>query len=216
MNKLVIFDLDGTLIDSLPDIALNVNLTLEKFGYTRREYNEIMSFIGNGARRLIKDSMGEEVTEEQVDECLKYYNELYTSSNSPNTGLFEDVSELLIKIKNSGFKMAILTNKPQFTTDNVYQTYLRQFEFDMVVGQSERFKCKPNKDGAEFIMKTLDVLPKNCYFIGDGETDVLTAKNAKVNGIAVLWGYRSKAELEKAGGKTFAKTPKEILSILGI
>ncbi len=214
MNKLVIFDLDGTLIDSLPDIAYNVNLALEKFGYKRCKYNEVMANIGNGARRLVKDCIGVGVSEEQVDECLKYYNELYTGSGSPNTGLFEGVKDLIISIKQKGYKIAILTNKPQITTDDVYQTYLKQFEFDLVIGQSQKVKCKPDKEGAEMIMKTLDVDKKNCYFIGDGETDVLTALNAGVTPICVLWGYRNKAQLEKVGGKIFVQNPKEILSIL--
>ncbi len=216
MNKLIIFDLDGTLIDSLPDIAHNVNLALEKFGYKKREYSEIMNFIGNGARRLVKDCMGRGVTDGEVDECLKFYNELYTNSGSPKTGLFDGVAQMLKRVKQSGYKISILTNKPQITTDNVYDNYLKQFEFDMVVGQSDKIKCKPNKEGAEFIMKTLDVRPENCYFIGDGETDVLTAINAGVNAISVLWGYRSKAQLEEAGGKIFVQTPLEILSVLGI
>ncbi len=214
MNRLVIFDLDGTLIDSLPDISYNVNLALEKFGYKRCEYREVMANIGNGARRLIKDCMGANVTEDQVDECLEFYNQIYTNSGSPRTGLFDGVSDLLKKLKETGYKIAILTNKPQFTTDNVYQNYLKEFEFDMVVGQSDKIKCKPDKAGAEFIMKSLDVLPENCYFIGDGETDVLTALNARITPICVLWGYRNKAQLEKAGGKTFALSPKDIFSLL--
>ncbi len=216
MNKLVIFDLDGTLIDSLPDIAYNVNLALEKFGYKRCEYSEVMANIGNGARRLVQDCMGLGVTQEQVDECLKYYNELYTNSGSPRTGLFEGTAQMLKQIKASGYKLAILTNKPQITTDNVYEKYLKEFDFDMVVGQSQKIKCKPDKDGAEYIMKTLDVLPENCYFIGDGETDVLTAINSKIIPICVLWGYRDKAQLQKAGGKIFVNSPKEILSILEV
>ncbi len=215
MNKLVIFDLDGTLIDSLPDIAYNVNLALAKFGYNELNCAEIMANIGNGARRLVEDCMGAGKTKEQVDECLEYYNALYTNSGSPRTGLFEGISQMLLDIKAKGFKIAILTNKPQFTTDRVYQTYLKQFDFDMVVGQSQNIKCKPDKAGAEYIMKTLDVCPENCYFIGDGETDVLTALNAGVLPICVLWGYRNKAQLERAGGKIFVNSPEGILPKLG-
>ena len=216
MEKLIIFDLDGTLIHSLPDIAFNLNLALEKFGYARLEHKDVMRFIGNGARRLVKDSMGEGVTEKQVDECLAFYNELYTNSNSPRTGLFDGVMEMLISIREKGYKLAILTNKPQLTTNEVVKVHFKNFSFDLVVGQSPNVKCKPDKSGAEYIMKTLDVLPENCYLIGDGETDYLTAKNAGVKSISVLWGYRSKEQLMQVGSKTFAENPKDVLKLLGI
>ncbi len=214
MNKAIIFDLDGTLIDSVPDIMFNLNIALKAFGYPEITKKEVERFIGNGARRLVKDSMGQGVQEQEVDECLKYYNKIYTESGSPLTDLFEGVEEMLYKLKERGFKLAILTNKPQITTDNVYEKYLKKFSFDLVIGQSEKFKCKPDKDGAEYILKTLNVQPENAYFVGDGETDAITAKNAGMTGVAALWGYRSKAQLEAAGATIFADSPLDLVDLL--
>lgn len=214
MNKAVVFDLDGTLLDTIPDIADNVNLALEKFGYKKREYSEIRAFIGNGAKMLVKRCLGEDVAEETVQACLEYYNQIYTASKSPKTALFDGIEDVLVKLKQKGYKLAILTNKPQPTTDEVYKTYLERFNFDLVVGQSPLVKCKPDKEAVLNILKQLNVQPENAYMVGDGETDVLTAVNAKMKCITVLWGYRDKDFLATFGADTFANSPSEILDFI--
>ena len=213
MEKAVIFDLDGTLIDSLPDILQNVNLTLKEFGAPLRTNIEIRQFIGNGARNLVKSSFGD-ITEEQLDERLAFYNEKYTNSGSPKTKLFDGVEELLLVLKERGYKLAILTNKPQRTTDEVYSKYLSFANFDMVVGQSSTVKCKPDKTATLNILEKLNVKKENAVFIGDGETDVLTSINAGIKNISVLWGDRDKNQLQKVGATTFVRHPKEILSLI--
>ncbi len=213
MNKAVIFDLDGTIIHSLPDILEYVNITLEKFNAPLRTESEIRQFIGNGARNLIKRSFGN-ITEDELDERLAFYNEKYTNSGSPKTKLFDGVKELLLTLKERGYKLAILTNKPQKTTDEVYQKYLSFANFDMVVGQSSSVKCKPDKTATLNILKQLGVEKENAFFIGDGETDVLTSINAGIKNISVLWGYRDKDQLQEVGATTFVQHPKEILSLI--
>lgn len=214
MNKAVIFDLDGTLLHTVPDITDNVNATLSHFGYPSVTESDVARFVGNGARNLIEKCVGVPVTSEELDERLAYYNKIYTECGSPKTALFDGISEVLCTLKERGYKIAILTNKPQMTTDNVYCNYLSEFIFDEVVGSSDTVKCKPDKTATLNILKTLDVLPENCYFIGDGETDVMTAINSGTKGIAVLWGYRSKAQLESAGAKVFASKPVDILDLV--
>ncbi len=213
MNKAVIFDLDGTLIHSLPDILEHVNITLEKFNAPLRTESEIRQFIGNGARNLIKRSFGD-ITESELDERLAFYNQNYTNSGSPKTRLFDGVKELLLALKGRGYKLAILTNKPQKTTDEVYQKYISFAEFDMVVGQSNSVKCKPDKTATLNILKELNVKNEDAFFIGDGETDVLTSINAGIKNISVLWGYRDKNQLQNVGATTFVQHPKEILSLI--
>ena len=213
MNKLIIFDLDGTLIHSLPDIHEQVNITLEHFNYPLCTENQIRQYIGNGARHLVKCSFGN-LTEEDLDQKLAYYNKIYTACGSPKTHVFEGMDKVMVALKERGYKLAILTNKPQMTTDKVYQKYLSEYGFDMVVGQSNNVKCKPDKTATLNILKTLDVKKENAYFIGDGQTDIETAYNADIKHIAVLWGYRDKDQLEKVGAKVFAKNPLDILEII--
>jgi phosphoglycolate phosphatase len=119
-------------------------------------------------------------------------------------------------LKGRGYKLAILTNKPQITTDDVYKTYMSDLGFDLVIGQRAGVKIKPDPTSALEILKEFDVEPKNAFFVGDGETDVMTAINGKMQGIAVLWGYRSKEQLEKAGAKVFANTPKDLIKLINL
>lgn len=213
-QKAVIFDFDGTLIHSLPDIVKNVNVTMERFGYKTREEWEVRRFIGNGSANLIKDCIGQKVSEQELAERVGFYNSKYSASTSNNDVVFDGIDELLFTLKKRGYKIAILTNKNQDKTEELVKRNLSQFQFDMVVGKRENTKCKPDKTSTLEILNKFGVDPSNAYFVGDGETDVMTAINAKVHGIAVLWGYRDKDELERAGATVFASSPKEVLKII--
>ncbi len=214
MNKAVIFDLDGTLLHTLPDILENINYMLSHYGYPLLDEPTIKGYIGTGARNLVKYSVGIDLTETELDDRLAYYNTFYTASPSSQTKIFDGIAEVLTALKNKGYKLAILTNKPQETTDTVYKNHLSKFGFDKVVGQSGTVKCKPDKTATLSILKEIDVLPENAYFVGDGETDVETSINAGTNGIAVLWGYRNKDQLKKAGATVFANTPADLLNLI--
>ena len=214
MNKAVIFDLDGTLIDSVPDIADNINKMLVKYGYPTLSENEVKSKVGHGARNLVRDCIVLTLTEQELSERLEYYNDIYTNSGSPKTRLFDGVPEVLSELKKRGYKLAVLTNKPQETTDNVVKNYMSGFGFDKIVGQSGSVKCKPDKTATLNILGELGVSPDNAYFVGDGDADVLTAINSGTKGIAALWGYSPREKLEKFGATVFARSPRELLSII--
>ena len=141
MKKLVVFDLDGTLLHTIPDMLNSINCMLDKYGYKRVNESEIRHFIGNGARNLVKKSIensGVFLTESEIDERLKTYNEHYTSSNSPFTRLYDGIAEMLIELKKRGYVLAVITNKPQMTTDNVNEIYLKRFGFYKVIGSSDK------------------------------------------------------------------------------
>lgn len=214
MNKAVIFDLDGTLLHTLPDIHFYVNEMLAHYGYPLRSEKEVMQFIGCGSKNLIKLSLPDGLTEEEISKRHAYYNKIYTASGSPKTKLFDGIEEVIVALKQRGYKLAILTNKPQETTDNVYERYMKHLGFDLVIGQSDKVKVKPDPTTANAIIKQFDVLPENTYFVGDGETDVKTSLNANTNGIAVLWGYRTKEQLQVAGANLFASEPLDLLSLI--
>ena len=214
MTKAVIFDLDGTLIDSLPDILANVNNALVHFGYKPCTRASLMPFIGYGPKVLLKGAMGGKVTDEQVEECRKYYNSIYTNKPYEFTTLYDGIESVIKTLKERGYKIALLTNKPQMTTDKVYESMLSHLGIDVYLGGTERFLPKPDGESTLYLLELLGVSKENAYLVGDGDTDYLTAVNAGVNGISVLWGYRTKSQLEELGAKVFVNNPKELLDIL--
>lgn len=214
MNKLVIFDLDGTLLDTIQDIFDNVNNMLTEFGYPLRSIEEVKQFIGEGAKKLVERSLPSKVQEVELIKCFEYYNKRYTNSGSPKTALYNGIGEVLVQLKERGYKLAILTNKPQQTTNEVYKKYLAEYNFDIVVGQREGCKIKPHPETLLNIINKMDADKDKTYFIGDGETDVEVAKNANVKNIAVLWGFRTKNQLVKVGAENFVTEPSQILSIV--
>ena len=214
MKKLVVFDLDGTLIHSVPDIADCLNITLEKFGHAKREEKEVAQMIGNGVRNLLIRAIDKQLSDQEIDERVKFYNQIYTNCDNSKTKLFDGVEEVLKTLKSKGFMLGVLTNKPQSATDNVYQTYLKEIGFDAVVGQSSSVKIKPDPAALLDVLKKLDVKPENAYMVGDGEPDAQVAVNAGVNGVSVLYGYRTKEQLIKAGAKIFVDTPADLLKVI--
>lgn len=214
MNKLVIFDLDGTLIDSISDIHDNINIMLNEFNYPERNIEEIKQFIGNGARKIVERSLPHAVSQAELDKCLAFYNQIYTNCGSPKTRLYDGMGETLIALKERGYKLAILTNKPQETTDKVYKKYLSEYNFDVVIGQRSEKKTKPDPQTTLEIIKELGAELNSTYFIGDGEPDVQVANNAGIKSVAVLWGFRTKDQLLAVGANTFVEHPTQLLSII--
>ena len=214
MEKAVLFDLDGTLLDTVHDIADKVNSTLSHFGFAVRFLDEIKQRIGNGSEYLVRNSLPEGVEEEFFQEIYKYFKSLYSSGKDPKTCPFDGIKQVVKTFIERGYRVFIVTNKPQSATDKICKEQLSDVSFDKIVGQSNGIKCKPDKMATEQILAEFGVEKQNAYFVGDGETDVQVAKNAGINGIFVLWGYRTKEQLEKVGASVFAKTPQDLLKLI--
>lgn len=214
MQKAVIFDLDGTLLDTLDDIADSINAMLNEFGYKAIDKERVRAIIGSGAKKLIADALPVKVSDEEFITRLETYNRIYNASGSPKTKLFGGIKEVLAELKKRGYKLAVLSNKPQHSTDKVAEKYLQGLGFDFIAGQSDKIKCKPDPAGALYVLQELGVKPENAYLVGYGETDVLAAINAKITGVCALWGNRTRAQLLAAGGKIFAETPADVLKII--
>ena len=213
MNKAVIFDLDGTLLDTLPDILFCVNETLEKFGRKKIDSALLREYVGNGAREMIRLSAGVSPEEPLLGGMLDFYNRLYAERFAVDTAVFPGIKELLTALKARGYMLAVLTNKPQLPAERIIGKYFPGV-FAETVGQSEKVACKPDKTETLNILSRLGVNRNHAFFVGDGDTDAMTAVNAGITGIAVLWGYRGKEELKRAGAKIFVRTPAEILDVL--
>lgn len=208
MKKAIIFDLDGTLLDTLPDIHIVLNSCLAEFSLPMLSYETTKKFVGNGAKKLVERAVGERA--ELSEKVYELYFERFSNCDNSHTKLFPYECEILKKFKQAGLSLAIITNKPQRATDNVYTKYLRNFDFNIVLGQTEYYPLKPNPASTEAIISKLNVKKEDCVFVGDGETDILTAKAAGIKCVSALWGYRSREELSAAGATDFAENFSEL------
>ena len=214
MNKLIIFDLDGTVIDTINDLCDAMNFMLVDFGYKQISVEQMKKNIGGSTREIVRLSISQEITDQQLDRCVDVFTDYYIGGGSPKTKPFENIKEVIVDLKKRGYKIVALSNKPQYEINPLYDRVLKPLGFDKVVGLSESVLPKPNPSATLSLIKEFDATNKTTYFIGDGETDVMTAINAKVNCIAVLWGNRDKEFLSKYGAKVFAKEPFELLELI--
>lgn len=215
MNKLVIFDLDGTLCDTLPDLKYYVNLTCEKFGYPVCDTKRIRDNVCYPSLEFLIGCMGaEDAKIEDQKKFHEFYSQAYRESKSPRTRLFDGMEQALIRLKNAGFKLIIFTNKTQDQTDVIYDKYIKYIGFDKVLGLKEGVVPKPDPYEITKLMQEFGSDKENTYFVGDGDTDVLASINAGVNLVTVSYGYRDKDVLENLGAKVFADNPKQIADII--
>ena len=210
MLKAVFFDLDGTLLDTLSDICARVNMTLRAFHYPEITEEQTRTYVGDGAKRLVERALGENAG--NVDECFAYY--LEHLSDNQRTRLFEGEMEVLNALKARGVKLAVITNKSKPATMRCLTQFFPEGTFEFIGADSGMFPCKPDPSLTRYAALTLRVAPKECVFVGDGETDVLTAKRAGMRCVSVLWGYRTREQLEKAGATEFASSFAELGKIL--
>ena len=214
MNKAVLFDLDGTVMDSLLDLTDAMNAMLIKFGFNVITPEQMRAVLGAPSREIVRLSINKQISEQLLDECLDSYTEFYVGGKSPKTFVFDGIKNVIDQLKKRGFKIFAVTNKPVHEIEPIKERLLVPLGFDKVLGVTDGVEPKPNPKGTLNLLKEFDIKPENAYFVGDGETDVLTAINAKVNCIAVLWGNRDKEFLSKYGATTFAKNPEELLEII--
>ena len=213
MIKAVIFDLDGTLLNTLEDIHCVLNESLSEFGLDQVTLSQTKSYVGNGAARLIELAAGEK-KDEIFDKLYSYYSERFAECGNEHTKLYDGEEQVLNALKKAGISLAIVTNKPQRAAENVYGKFLSEFGFCKVLGQTAERPLKPNPSSVLTIIEELNIKKEECIFVGDGEADVLTAKAAEIKCISVLWGFRTKKQLEAVGAEHFAEKYSEILSFI--
>lgn len=211
--KLAIFDMDGTILDTLEDLKNSTNYVLKKYSFKERSLDEIRRFVGNGLRVLIEKAVPENSGEKVVDELLSDFKEHYEVHKQDFTKPYDGIRDLLAELKKNDIKLAVVSNKPDAAVKILCDQYFNGL-FDYSLGEKENIKRKPAPDMAELAVKTLGFSKEECIFIGDSDIDIQTAKNAGLEVIAVLWGFRTKEDLVKEGATVFAAAPKDILDII--
>lgn len=214
MKKGIIFDLDGTLIDSLEDIAINANMVLKELGYKEHNLESYKNFVGDGAKVLIENAMPKNSSELQIEEALELFKKYYEQALHKNTKLYEGIENMLNELVGSDFSLGVLSNKPHKFTKLYVEQLLGDIPFIEVLGQREDTPKKPHPIGALQIAQKFDIEPENIYFIGDTSTDIKTAKNANMIAVGVSWGFRSIDELLESGADYIINSPEELLKIV--
>lgn len=216
MIKLCIFDLDGTVLDTVTTIAYYGNYALSKHGIEPIDVEEYKYFAGNGAVNLIKRALRfrDALTDETFAKVFADYNTAYNANTSYLTAPFDGIKETLDAIKAQGIKMAILSNKPHFATCGVITSLFGEGYFDCVYGQREDVPIKPDPTAVLGIMEECNAKPEECLYIGDTGTDMKTGKNAELYTVGVLWGFRGKEELLEGGADTIIEKPIELLDCI--
>lgn len=211
--KAIIFDLDGTLTDTLCDLMLSTNYALKSMGWPERSLDEVRRFVGNGVRRLMEQAVPADTEEEEFEECFATFQEHYVEHCQDHTGLYEGIDELLVELKQRGYKLGIVSNKLQAGVDELYQAFF-QDTIEVAIGERPNVRRKPMPDMVNLAMQQMGVTPEECVYIGDSEVDMATARNAGLPCISVLWGFRDHDYLKEIGAFRMVSTPREILDLV--
>ena len=211
MYKTIIFDLDGTLLDTLDDLTDSTNAVLGKFGLKRRTREEVRAFVGNGIAKLIERAVGQDGMDRHAEvlaEFKRYYGEHCAEKTAPYPGILS----LLNALKEQGIKTAVVSNKADFAVKSLAKTYFDGLLLSAVGEDEEKgIRKKPAPDSLLAVMEQLSAAAETTLYVGDSEVDIQTAKNAGVDCLCVTWGFRDKAYLVEEGGRLFVDTAVEIL-----
>jgi phosphoglycolate phosphatase len=210
----IIFDLDGTLVHTIEDIAGAANVLFARHGLPQHGIEYYLNWIGNGAVKFIERAHGEPVSEEKLRAYVAEFKEIYAGNLHDKSRVYEGIPELLDALVDRGIKISVLSNKPHKLTRRVCDFYLSAWPFDPVLGQREEVPRKPDPAAAFEIAGHLDVEPGKILFVGDSDNDILTARAAGMIPLGVSWGYGRLLSNPLEGMGSLADTPSEILNLL--
>lgn len=204
-----IFDLDGTLLNTLDDLAASTNYALRCYGFPERTTEEVRLFVGNGVRKLMERSIPKETDSKIFEEVFSTFQQHYLEHSLDTTKPYPGVLEMLDGLKQRGKHLAVVSNKFYAATKELCAHFFNQIE--VAIGERSNIQKKPAPDTVIEALRQLDVSSENAVYIGDSDVDVMTAKNCGIPCISVLWGFRNKEFLLQHGATTFIQTPSELL-----
>lgn len=192
--KACIFDLDGTLTNTLESMTYSVNLTLEEMGLSKITKDQCRLFVGNGARVLMEKSLkaAGDTDASRIEEGMEIYGRIFDRNCTYHVTPYEGIPEMLKALKDKGIHLAVLSNKPDRQTVKVVKAIFGEELFDYAQGQKEGIRRKPEPDGVWYLMEQMHVSKEECLYIGDSEVDAATGRNAGLKTIGVLWGFRDR------------------------
>lgn len=211
MFTTVIFDLDGTLVNSVADLADATNIALETLGFPTHEQDKFRYFVGDGVIELFRRALPEgEKTEENIAKMKRLFDEYYSTHFDNKTRPYEGIPEVVRELKTMGLKIAVASNKPDEFTRKIVNSFFPN-EFDMTAGKRDGVEKKPAPD---IVLKIMEQLGNEAIMVGDTNVDIRTAKAAGIASVGCLWGFRDRAELTAAGADFIAEKPADIVKYI--
>lgn len=215
MKKAVIFDLDGTLLNTLDDLADSTNYALSRFGYPTRTIEEVRQFVGNGVAKLIERAIPEGKNNPNFEKCLAIFKENYAQNMYNKTAPYNGIIEMLSNLKSKGIKIAVVSNKFDLAVKELCKKYFEGV-IDFAAGENEAqgIKKKPAPDTVISVLNEFNFASEDAVYVGDSDVDIMTAKNSKMPCISVTWGFRDEKFLLENGATILINAPSEIYNHL--
>ena len=213
MKKMLIFDMDGTILYTLEDLMNSTNYALLEYGYPVRTLDEVRQFVGNGIHKLVERAVPEGTSKDRIEDVFETLEKHYKIHCMDTTKPYDGIIDLLKKLREKGFQTAVVSNKVDFAVQDLVDDFFRGL-FDIAIGEREGVRKKPAPDSVYKVMKAFHLAKEDVVYIGDSDVDFETAKNAGVDYILVEWGFRDRSFLESLGASVFAKKPEDILNLV--
>ena len=212
--RAVVFDLDGTLLDTVPDLGESANAALRRFGMPAMPARDYQPRIGHGIRNLMLQSVPEGTPEALFEQVLAFYLAYYPEHCTEHTQIYPGVAELLEKLQGAGYALAVLSNKTERTAQRIISHFFPQTPFRFVWGNNGVRPLKPAPDAGEALCRELGLMPEEIMYVGDGDSDMEFASKVGFFGTGVTWGYRSRKQLAENGADALMDSAEEITRLL--
>ncbi len=211
----VLFDMDGTLLDTLEDIATSMNTVLARNGFPTHPVDRYRWFVGGGVERLTRGVLPDGLSDtDRIRKITEQMKEEYSQRWHDTTRLYPGVKQMLDGLHEAGIRLGILSNKPDKFTKMIYDYFLGPWNFELVLGASAELPKKPDPTAALVIAKKMGIEPRQFIYLGDSDTDMKTALAADMYPVGALWGFRDAKELQESGAKMLLRKPQDLLNLV--